>query len=239
MEEQVEEKKDIVKMGENFKKVNSVDLKNKIDTKKTGSTELTYLAWSEAWGEFVKIYPDATYKIEKNKDGLPYFKDESGAMVYVSVTANNLTHEMWLPIMDGTNKAMKDKPYIYQVNEYENGKRTGKMIDKNVEPFTMFDVNKTLMRCLTKCLAMFGLGLYIYKGEDMPEIEEEPIKYINNDQIQILEDLIKKIKKDGIRENFLIAFGIKDFKYMPVDKFVNATKRLNATIEAEKKEKGE
>lgn len=225
--------KDIVKMGENFKKVNSIDLSKKVDIKKTGKTELKYLAWSEAWGEFVKIYPDATYKIAKNENGLPYFKDESGAMVYVSVTANNLTHEMWLPIMDGTNKAMKDKPYTYQVNEYENGKKTGNMIDKNVEPFTMFDVNKTLMRCLTKCLAMFGLGLYIYNGEDMPEFEEEPIKKISEIQIQQLEDLLKKSNADV--DKFLIAFGVKSLSDITVLAFPSAVKALNAKIEQNKK----
>ena len=35
----------------------------------------------------------------------------------------------------------------------------------------MFDINKTLMRCLTKNLAMFGLGHYIFAGEDLPEVE--------------------------------------------------------------------
>ena len=33
----------------------------------------------------------------------------------------------------------------------------------------MFDVNKAIMRCLVKNLAMFGLGLYVYAGEDLPE----------------------------------------------------------------------
>ena len=31
------------------------------------------------------------------------------------------------------------------------------------------DVNKAIKRCLTKCLGLFGLGLYIYNGEDIPE----------------------------------------------------------------------
>ena len=154
-------------------------------------------------------------------------------MVYTTITANGLTHEMWLPIMDGANKAMKDKPYTYQVNEYDNGKRTGRMIDKNVEPFTMFDVNTALMRCLTKCLAMFGLGLYIYAGEDMPEIEPEPIEYVDSDQLQILEDLIKKSKAD--LQKFLIAFGVKNLKDMPKANFVSATKALNKKIEENKK----
>ena len=40
---------------------------------------------------------------------------------------------------------------------------------KTVEPASMFDINKTIMRCLVKNIAMFGLGLYIYAGEDLPE----------------------------------------------------------------------
>jgi len=41
----------------------------------------------------------------------------------------------------------------------------------NVSP-TVMDINKTIMRCLTKNLAMFGLGLYIYAGEDLPDDDE-------------------------------------------------------------------
>jgi NH3-dependent NAD+ synthetase len=48
---------------------------------------------------------------------------------------------------------------------------TTKYGDKTVEPATTFDINKTLMRCLVKNLAMFGLGIYIYAGEDLPEAE--------------------------------------------------------------------
>ena len=42
----------------------------------------------------------------------------------------------------------------------------------------MFDVNKTIMRCLTKNLAMFGLGLYIYAGEDLPAEEKASAEQI-------------------------------------------------------------
>ena len=31
------------------------------------------------------------------------------------------------------------------------------------------DINNSRMRCLVKNIAMFGLGLYIYAGEDLPE----------------------------------------------------------------------
>ena len=86
--------------------------------------------------------------------------------------------------MDGANKAMKDHEYTYFVkNPYfkyakkcddgvyrdRYGNEQPEYIQKTVEPATMFDVNKTIMRCLVKNLAMFGLGLYIYAGEDLPE----------------------------------------------------------------------
>lgn len=132
---------------------------NQYTEKKNG---LTYLTWSFAWKAFVEAYPDATYEIIKF-DGKPYYVDDSGAMCYTKVTANGLTHEMWLPVMDGANKAMKREPYIYKTYKGE----------KTVEAFTMFDINKTIMRCLVKNLAMFGLGLYIYAGEDLPDSVEE------------------------------------------------------------------
>ena len=153
-----------------FEALNSINVNDKTEKK----DNLTYLSWVWAWAEVKKLYPLATYEIVKNQNGLPYFADESGAMVYTTVTINDLTHEMWLPVMDGKNKAMKTTSYTYKVKEYVYGKFTGNYVDKEVEPYTMFDVNKTIMRCLVKNLAMFGLGLYIYAGEDLPEGYEPP-----------------------------------------------------------------
>jgi hypothetical protein len=126
---------------------------------------LTYLSWAWAWDTFKQHCPDATYLVLKDHNGLPYFESGAGAMVYTEVTAGGITHEMWLPVMDSKNKAMKAEPYTYMT-------RAG---EKNVEAFTMFDVNKTIMRCLVKNLAMFGLALYIYAGEDLPDVEPEPV----------------------------------------------------------------
>lgn len=127
---------------------------------------LTYLSWAWAWQVVLGYYPNATYEVIKNDDRLPYFADLNGAMCYTQVTIEGMTREMWLPIMDSKNKAMKDKPYTY----------TTKYGEKTVEAYTMFDINKTLMRCLVKNLAMFGLGVYIYAGEDLPEPpKDEPL----------------------------------------------------------------
>lgn len=141
---------------EKFAELYSLDV-NKYVEKKQG---LAYLSWSYAWAEFKKIYPDATYEVKKDQNGRCYFGDEDiGYMVYTSVAAGGLTYEMWLPVMDTANKSMKLKAYTYSTR---NG-------DKTVDAISMFDINKTVMRCLVKNLAMFGLGLYVYAGEDLPE----------------------------------------------------------------------
>ena len=145
----------------------------KIDVNKVAEKKqnLTYLSWAWAWAEVKKRFPSASYEVERDENTkLPYLNDpKTGYMVFTKVTIGNITHEMWLPVMDGANKAMKETPYVYQVREYKDRKPTGKMIDKRVEDATMFDINKAILRCLVKNLAMFGLGLYIYSGEDLPE----------------------------------------------------------------------
>lgn len=161
------------------------DVNGKVEKKKSGKSTLSYLSWAWAWAEVKKEYPDATYEILKfqseNGSLLPYLYDEkTGYMVFTTVTIDGLTHEMWLPVMDGANKAMKSESYEYQVINWNNGKRDG-FTSKNVEQASMFDVNKTIMRCLVKNLAMFGLGLYIYSGEDLPE--EPPLPDLSDKEL--------------------------------------------------------
>lgn len=145
-----------------FEELLKINVNDKIEKKKNGNVELSYLSWSYAVEEFTKKCPNFTYEIKKFENGLPYVYDENtGYMVFTSITVDNLTKEMWLPVMDGANKAMKKERYTYET----------KYGQKTVEPATMFDINKTIMRCLVKNMAMFGLGLYIYNGEDLPEGE--------------------------------------------------------------------
>lgn len=147
-----------------FEDLNVLNINGHTEKKKVEGKELTYLSWPWAWAEVKKRYPDAHYTIWKNADGLPYTEDpQTGYMVYTSVTIEGITHEMWLPVMNGANRAMKREPYNY----------TTKYGQKSVEAATMMDINKTIMRCLVKNLAMFGLGLYIYAGEDLPEVEQD------------------------------------------------------------------
>ena len=124
-----------------FDQLYGINVNDKVEKK----GNLNYLSWCYAWAEFKKVYPDATYTVEKFDGTFCSGNEKMGYMVYTSVTAEGLTHAMWLPVMDQRNKSI-------------------------LQP-TSFDVNKAIMRCLTKNLAMFGLGLYIYAGEDLPETE--------------------------------------------------------------------
>ena len=67
-------------------------------------------------------------------------------LVNVIVTIGNMTRKMWLPVMDHRNKPVANP--------------------------NAFQINSTRMRCLTKCFALFGLGHYIYAGEDLPPSDE-------------------------------------------------------------------
>ena len=128
---------------------------------------LTYLSWAHAWGYTKKNFPSANYEVVL-WDGKPYLYDEVlGYLVQTIVSIDGEKISMQLPVMDGANKAQKAEKYTYKT----------KYGEKEVEAATMFDINTAIMRCLTKNLAMFGLGHYIYAGEDMPvSIEEEQPK---------------------------------------------------------------
>lgn len=160
-----------------FEKLSAINVNDKVEKK----SNLTYLSWAWAWGEVKKAYPSATYEVVADPiTKRPYFFDENlGYMVMTEVTIEDQTLEMWLPVMDGANKSMTYQSYTYQT----------KYGEKTVEAATMFDINKTLMRCLTKNLAMFGLGHYIYAGEDLPETEtpQTPIKAAAPAKVELVE----------------------------------------------------
>ena len=133
-----------------FEKLSAINVNAHVEKK----SNLTYLSWAWAWSETKKACPDATYKI-----GQTDFDEVLGFMCHTEVTIEGETLEMWLPVMDGANKSMLKKSYSY----------TTRYGEKTCEAATSFDINKTIMRCLVKNLAMFGMGIYIYAGEDLPE----------------------------------------------------------------------
>lgn len=149
-----------------FEEVYAINVNDK--TEKKGN--LTYLSWAFAWAEFKKIYPDAEYRVNPFDGTFCSGNEKMGYMVQTEVTAGERTYEMWLPVMDMRNNTV-------------------------LQP-KMTEINKTIMRCLTKNLAMFGLGLYIYAGEDLPEIPKdfEPITAKELLQVWGVQDVEKTIK---------------------------------------------
>ena len=182
-----------------FENLFEVNVNDHVEKKK----DLSYLSWPYAWAEVKKRYPKANYKIHQfGEKQLPYVFDEGiGFMVFTSVTIEDVTHSMWLPVMDSSNKAQKKEGYTYDTKFKK---------DISVEPATMFDVNKTIMRCLVKNLAMFGLGLYIYSGEDLPEVEVEKI---SAKDAMILKNVVMGLDNaDKLYSALLQKYNVKSFK---------------------------
>ena len=108
---------------------------------------LTYLSWAWAWAEVLKIDPAASWVAHEWADRPAMFLPDGSAMVKVSVTVKGDTKLCVLPVMDNRNRAIQNPD--------------------------AFAINTAIMRCLAKAIAMHGLGLYIYAGEDLPEAEKK------------------------------------------------------------------
>lgn len=111
---------------------------------------LTYLSWAWAWAEVLKLDAEAQWAplyFGPESHRVPYLSLPDGSMmVGVQVHIRGIVRSCLLPVMDHRNRAIKNPD--------------------------AFAVNTALMRCLAKAIAMHGLGLYIYAGEDLPEGEE-------------------------------------------------------------------
>lgn len=219
-------------MNETFKKFIELNVNEHTELK----NGLTYLSWAWAWQEVLKIYPTATYDIEHfaDKDGVMrcyQYDPILGYMVFTNMTIENVTRKMWLPVMDNNNNAMLDHPYKYKVKKYEWNEKTrkkeflGNYDEKDVEQATMFDVNKAIMRCLVKNLAMFGLGLYIYAGEDLPIELGEPITTAQKarfEELQIIvPNVLKKFKVSSIDD---LTYQQAEFVITTKEKALNDSK---------------
>lgn len=130
-------------------KMNCFEVLNKINVndhveKKGG---FNYLSWPYAVSELRKHHPDATWEV-KRFNGLPYLQTPMGYFVEVEVIVNGIPMNQIHPVLDNRNQVIK-------------------------EP-NVFHINTSIQRCLVKAIALHGLGLYIYAGEDLPMDEEPP-----------------------------------------------------------------
>jgi len=156
---------------------------------------LTYLSWAWAWGTLMEYYPETEYEFLESE----IFPD--GTMnIWILVTVVDggraTTRKMWLPVL-ATNKPIQNP--------------------------NAFQINTTRMRCLTKCLAMFGLGHYIYAGEDLPPAEDT-FDQITEGHADELKMLIEQTNADVKR--FLAAFGAPSVDQMHEGSYEKAKSKL-------------
>ena len=102
-----------------------------------------YLSWPYAVAQLRQFDPTATWEVCRFH-GLPFLVTEAGVFVEVAVTVHGVTLSQIHPVLDGRNRPL-------------------------MAP-SAFDINTSLQRCLVKAIALHGLGLYIYAGEDLPQV---------------------------------------------------------------------
>lgn len=189
-------------MSENyFAVLNAINVNDKTE-KKNG---LTYLSWAWAWGEIKKRYPDATYTIYENANGMNYHTDGRTCWVKTGVTVNGIEHIEYLPVMDHRNKSIP------------------------ANAVTSFDVNKAIQRSLTKACARHGLGLYIYAGEDLPEGDDAQNEPAQNPPIQgprmATQEQIEYLTANATEEQYLAMMskygtGLDRLTYATAEKLI-------------------
>lgn len=146
-----------------FCELRKVEIRDRLVQKNTGKTMLDYLPWATAFDEVAKRY-DTDYEFcmfDNDKDGIkesPYLITETGLMVQTTVTVEGFTRIMQLPVMDSNNRSMK-------LEEWSGKTKNGEF---TVSAAKMTDINKASMRCLTKNIAMFGLGLSLWTKDEIP-----------------------------------------------------------------------
>ena len=155
-----------------WKQLKAVDIKDMIEKK----GKFSYISWAMAWSALCDIYPDATMEKHCNEHGFPVFKDENGwCFTKVTVTVNAKSITEMLPVLNNFNKPIKN-------------------------PDSM-DINSSLQRCLAKAIALHGLGVHVYSGEDIVDIpdnlgeEDAKPKAIQKSEVKKVEEEVKKVEE--------------------------------------------
>ena len=149
-------------------------------TEKKG--KFNYLSWAYAVQELKKVCPTARWGVTKAEDGSPFFQTACGYFVEVWVDVDGVSLSQVHPVLDNRNQA--------------------------IESPNAFQINTSLQRALAKCIALHGLGLYIFAGEDLPEPdaltpkeEENLYDFAKPLGKKFVDDLKAKVSKMEINTN--------------------------------------
>ena len=181
-----------------FEALYRVDCSKHIE-KKNG---FSYLSWPFAVAELRKHVPDATWRVIRDDSGNPFRATECGYFVEVAVTVNGIELSQIHPVLDHRNKPVAQPD--------------------------AFHINTSIQRCLVKAIALHGLGLSIYAGEDVPpDVQDErKTAQISDKQAANLEALIKKVGAD--RAAFLRHFKLEALTDLAAKDYPRAVKALES-----------
>ena len=181
--------------------------------------QFSYLSWPFAVSQLRQFDPVATWHVQRF-DGLPYLNTEAGCFVEVAVCVKGVSLSQIHPVLDSKNRPI-------------------------LAP-TAFDINTSIQRCLVKAIALHGLGLNLYAGEDLPLIEtgqpmveEKPVvpvaviapatplrqaKVVTIAQIAQIERLLAETGSD--RAKLLAYFGVETLAEIAVADYPRVVRSL-------------
>lgn len=132
-----------------FETLSAINVKPYVKEK----NKLSYLSWATAWKLLKEVYPDAQRIIyENDHTGFNYWTDGKSCWVRVGIIVDGHEHQDMLPVMDFRNKSI------------------------SADAVNSMDINKTIQRATAKAIAMHGLGLALYTGEDLPDEVIAPVE---------------------------------------------------------------
>jgi len=171
----------------------------------------SYLSWPYAVAQLRLADPSASWEVKRFADGLPYQKTELGVFVEVAVTSQGVTLSQIHPVLDNKNRPL-------------------------LEP-SAFEINTSIQRCLVKAVALHGLGLYIYAGEDLPQAEpsnkvvtiaakpEVPTSdVLTSTQLRNVQRLIRETGTD--KSKLLAYFQVDAIELIPAGEYARVVRSL-------------
>ena len=195
--------------GEVWETLSKVDVSKHTEEK----MKLTYLSWSKMWVLLCKHYPQAQYEFV-DFDGVPYRTLPDGTTeVVVRVMIDDLVREMRLPVMDNKKNPVIN-PHARQVSD-------------------------NAMRCLVKCVAMFGLGISVFTGmadETLPDeatdIQPKGKKAPSKKAEPVKEEVVEEdsMGSKGWADAFVHGFVETLALYTTRDEVVNAYKTNSEAV---------
>ena len=196
--------------ADKFRELNSRDVNAHVEKKQN----LNYLSWAYVQQELTKEDPTYEEKViefpypDSNNENffVPYLRTNEGYMVCVELTVFGVTKREWLPVLDYRNKPVTI------------GSATA-----------IFDINKAIKRCMVKCAAKFGLGNYLYLGEEVPSANDNDITELE-ERISQFVTLSQEKGRDATLDKTMRWLDIQNINKVTKKDIANAHQKLDLYI---------